>query len=167
MNAITEPPPLRAHFPLPKRGTPAGDKIAWWVAHEAAMLQLPRVLAGMGFTRHLGPLPRGGVAGFEPAYATGVTIGLGVCTREEAALRNRIAARRACRLMVREDAPKIACWVCQLTGEWRDARGGAFGEDLLTLGAYAWSISYGRAAHRIARLAGHGELPRVGDLAGR
>ena len=52
------------------------------------------------------------------------------------------------------------------TGEWRGARGGAIGEDLIGLGAYMWACSRGRAAHRISRACGHGELPHVGDLAG-
>lgn len=44
--------------------------------------------------------------------------------------------------------------VCRATGEWAVGQGGRVGNDLVSLGAYAWDVTEGKAAWRIARLCG-------------
>jgi hypothetical protein len=152
--------------PPPKLGTPEGDKPDWILVHERAMHppNLPRVIAGMDFDRITPEVPRGGCPGFEPTY---LRTGYAFLDRDTAAQMNRASMYRPCRLLLRGTPSTLSVWLDMIEGCWRDTRGGALGEDIITLGAYAWRCSFGRAAHRISRLTGHGELPRVGDLARR
>jgi hypothetical protein len=157
---------LAAIPPLPRLGTPAGDKVDWRLVHHRAMHppNLPRVIAGMDFDRITPEMPRGGVPGFEPEY---LRVGIAAADWDTAALMNRALMFIPCRMLARGTPATLSVWLDMIEGCWRDTRGGALGEDIITLGAYAWRCSFGRAAHRISRLTGHGELPRVGDLARR
>jgi hypothetical protein len=51
-------------------------------------------------------------------------------------------------------AHKVMIYLDVTTLEWRDASGGARGEDLFSLCAFMRRWSYGRAAHHVARLCG-------------
>lgn len=172
--------------------TPAKSPPDWLCLHLYALepANLPRVLAGMGFDRAHGPMPRGGVpvlarppqrhlpwrqrlAASNTVAASGLFAGrwaresvrsaqdANCRARVEVEARNALWAAMPCRLMVRESGPPRAVYVCQDTGEWADARGGARGESLVALGAYMWGLSFGRAGWRLARLCGLPAVPVV------
>jgi hypothetical protein len=132
-------------------------KPLWHTAHEAALANLPRALVGMGFDRAPGPMPRGGVLGFEPAWSRRR---LGIASRDEAAAMNRDKLRWPVRLAIR-DADRLAVYVCTVTGQWRTVAGGAAGDDLAALAAMAWQQAYARSAYRLARICGVEVIPDV------
>jgi hypothetical protein len=162
-------------------------KIDFALVHEHALAYLPRVLAGMGFSRVAGPMPRGGVAGFEPRYEaapgwrkrigatdTHSARGMGQFTaaacdaldRDDAIQRERIAARnreRNLRPAYLCASPDLAIRICTVTGAWASVSGGANGDDLVSLGSLRWNCKGGPAAFRIARLAGLDNLPVMPD----
>ncbi len=151
---------------------------------------LPRVLAGLGFNRHRGPMERGGVPGFEPTYrrhrpwrarfaASDTVAGRGLAAgawtpaaikeadaldardREVIAAANRAACRAPCRLLIRDAAPSIAVYVDATTGEWRDTTGGARGDDLPCLAAMMLGLPIDQAAEHIAGLCGLDGVPHA------
>jgi hypothetical protein len=128
-----------------------------------------RVLERMGFERYAGPMPRGGVAGFDVGYARpdrdlrekvarrygAAQAALFACHRRaEAAGFNRNLAAHAVLLLAGDSAPATAVWFDTVSGEWRDTSGGQAGQDILTLGAVMWQCRLGQAAWRCARIAG-------------
>lgn len=119
--------------------------------HALAPANLPRVLAGFGFDRIHGPMPRGGVPVLaRPPFAVLVEPWPGYHAE---------LAGWPCRLLVRDSAPRLAVYVCEVDGAWSDARGGARDESLIGLGAYAWNCRWGSAGARIARLCGLAGVP--------
>lgn len=135
----------------------------WYCLHLHALAHLPRVLAGMGFTRQVGPLPWGGT----PLYRRDRllryrTLRPGYVSpwrdrdRAEIAASNRAIMTDPVRLAL----PR-GIYVAEITGEWSDETGGARGESLIELGAMMWSCRFGQAGFRIARLCGLGEVPHA------
>jgi hypothetical protein len=147
--------------------------LLWRAAHEAALANLPRALAAMGFDRTHGPMPRGGVPGFEPVYvrhrpwarryaapAPAIAAVWDAAARAEAAKLNREKLYWPVRLCIRE-RDKLAAYVCAVTGDWRTIAGGAWGDDLAHLAAMAWGQPYTKAAFRLARISGLEVIPNA------
>ncbi len=132
--------------------------LLWPAVHEAALASLPAALAAMGFTRAIGPLPRGGVPALLPAWTR---VRVGIASRPEAAARNREKARWPVRLCIR-DADRLAVNVCTVSGEWCGAAGGARGESLIDLAAMTWGQPWAKAGFRLAREVGMGAVPHAG-----
>lgn len=132
-----------------------------WAAVTAEALREPaslaRVVAGMGFSRHLGELPRGSIAWWTPDYASGEG-----ARRHGMAALNRSMRDAAVILLAHQDRV-IA--VDSRSGEWRSADGAQAGADLPSLGALMWGCRYGQAAGRIARILGLRQIPEAEAVA--
>ena len=128
----------------------------WRAVTDEALLDpasLARVLAGMGFAKHLGTIPRGEVPFWRPDYAQGPGArrhGFGSLNRS---LRDAL-------VHVLHD-PAAQFLVCSHAGEWRTHDGSQRGDDLPSLGALRWGIRYGQAAGRIARIIGLRRIPEA------
>lgn len=137
----------------PKRGTVAGEAVAWSFADTVAtfsLANLARVLAGMGLTRRLFAVPRMG----SPLWYENRLRG--------AALRAQVGDAPV--FVMANDAGTEMAWVCSVSGDWVTMSGGARAEGITGLGAFLWNVGSGEAARRIVRLCGYRSLPRVGDL---
>lgn len=159
-----------AQTPLPRLGTPAGDAVAWSFANTCANhddASMARCWVDMGL-RRVATLSRGSLRWW-PADYHRPSVDL---RREAAAGLNRFMRDSRVHLLREAGAPgiipapdlMIAVDVDAGGGEWRTLSGGAFGEDWISLGAFCWRCSRGRAAARIAQVCGYRRLPRVGDL---
>lgn len=157
------PATRRQAAPLP------GPDLALIAEHAMRRGTVAVVLERMGFERFAGPMPRGGIAAFDDAYARpGHTARdrlrhlygdaqAALCTRGrrmEAACFNRSLAAHPVLLLARDSDPAAAIWFDTISGAWRHAAGGPAGEDIVTLGAVMWQCRIGQAAWRCARLAG-------------
>jgi hypothetical protein len=157
---------------------------------ETYALEVPnfgRALAGMGFTCCVGPFPRGCVPGFEPTYhrhrpmrarlansntiaARGLHSGAwpdaahrstDAADRERIAEANRLLKWGPCRFMIRYEPPKVAVYIDEITGEWRDTTGGARGNGLIDLAAMMKSLPYDQAGYWLACVCGLDGVPEV------
>lgn len=136
---------------------PADRKPDWPAVTYEALAEpscLMRVLAAMGFSDHLGVIPRSAVPFWPPAYARGPS-----ARRHGFAALNR--SLRDADVHVLHD-PAAQFLVCAHDGEWRTHSGAQRGDDLISLGALRWACRYGQAAARIARVIGLREIPRRG-----
>lgn len=129
-----------------------------WPAVTFEALQTPaslmRVLAAMGFTKHVATVRRGDVATwFPPTY---LAAGLKHPHRTCFAAVNR--AMRDAEVHLMRDAAGITA-VCSYQGEWRTPNGAQAGDDLASLGAVRWGCRYGQAAGRIAQIVGLRRIP--------
>jgi len=129
----------------------------------------------MGFTRHAGPMARGGIPGFEPKYqrhrswaarygnrtAPTCSPTWDAASRADAAAMNRAMCWRPCRLMIRDGAAPLSVYVDEVTGEWQDISGGAFGASLIDLASLAWALPYGKAGFRLSRAVGMEAIPNA------
>lgn len=148
---------------------PPGPDLALIAEHAMRHGTVAMVLERMGFERFAGPMPRGGIAAFDDAYARLGHIArdrvrqlhgdaqAALYTRDrwmEAASFNRSLAAHPVLLLARDSDPAMAVWFDTASGAWRHAAGGPAGEDIVTLGAVMWQCRIGQAAWRCARLAG-------------
>lgn len=155
-------------WPAPRRGTPAGDAIAWAFANALALSDtafFARAMVAMGL-RRIAVLPHGDIRWWQPEYCRA---GMH-WSRGTAADINRFLRDSRVFVMHPTDPavvppPDLLLLVNRDTGAWRTASGGAFGDDIISLGAFCWRCTTGKAAARIARACGYRNLPRVGDLA--
>jgi hypothetical protein len=137
-----------------------------------------RVLRAMGFTRFVGPMPRGGLSSFPPVYrpfipwrrrlapvdsyspeAAAAWDADDLLARERVRAINHDLNRRPCLLLVRDAPDRWAVYLDQASGEWATPSGGAYGDDITSLGAAAWNCSPGWAASRIAQVLGLKDTP--------
>jgi hypothetical protein len=132
----------------------------WGTLREHALepANLPRVLAGIGFSRQVGPIPRGGSRLFRRQDLRRPTRHI---PRETCAALNRAYMARPCRLLVRDPppGPRLIIDLDTVTGAWQDPTGGQRGEDVIDLAALALGCRYGQAAWRVARLCGLPQVP--------
>lgn len=128
-----------------------------WFAVTCEALQTPasfaRALAGMGFRRHIGTIPRGDIPFWPPAYARGP-----MARRHHMAGLNRSLRDAPVHILMTADAQFL---VCSWAGEWRRHDGAQAGDDLPSLGALMWGCKYGQAAGRIARAIGLRKIPEA------
>ena len=130
----------------------------WRVLQLYAVDHLPRVLAGMGFTRAVGPLPWGST----PLFALSDLLRGWHMGRDRAADSNRARLHSPVRLVMPPPAPDArGIYVCETRGNWSDETGGARGDTLMDLGALVWGCRFGQAGFRIARLCGLEGLPHA------
>ena len=138
----------------------------WHALHLHALDHLPRVLAGMGFSRIAGPLPWGGTPLYDRRALhryrapPGRPSPWAAQDRADLAHLNRGRMAEPVRLALAPIGPAArAIYVSEVRGDWSDETGGARGETLMDLGALGWSCRYGQAGWRIARLAGLDAIP--------
>lgn len=124
--------------------------------HALVPANLPRVLAGIGFTRQCGPFPRGGSGLYQRRDLSRPSRHF---WRSHCADLNNVYMDRPCRLLVREAEPRLVIEIDTVTGEWCDTTGGLRGESIIDLAALALGCRYGQAGYRIARLCGLWEVP--------
>lgn len=153
----------------PHGADPTAERPDWRLVHLLAQQdhELPRVLALMGFDQRARAR---GLAGLVERYWPDDARPLFPPDRAAHAMfreRDRAEAvarwmeklRAECWLMRRQD-PRTDVWLrAGWDCSWRDAAGGARGEDLISLGAYMLGISYGQAGWRLARLCGYPKVP--------
>jgi hypothetical protein len=142
--------------PLPKRGTKAGEQIAWAFPEELTKEDeghLARALAAMGLTRRLITAVRGGAPLWYEARLRGP------------ALRDDVLDWPVLLMASANDAPEqFVVWICTASGDWITASGGAKGRGFTSLGQFIWGVSEFEAARRLCRANGWKGVLRVGDL---
>ncbi len=144
------------YAPLPKRGTQAGERIAFEFAEELALHDaghLARALAAMGLTRRIMTAPRAGT----PLWYESRLRGRG--------LRGAVLEWPVLLMATPEgvvDAHQV--WLCVASGDWLTASGGARGRGVVSLGQFVWGVSEYEAARRLCRANGWKGVLRVGDL---
>lgn len=139
------------------------ERRPYWPAVTVEAIQphnLPRVLASMGFERHCGTVPRGSIAWWRPAYVAVLPDTFRAYGERGAAY---LASRRADAAALNRDMRDSPVHLLALQGriilvdewagegEWRSADGANRGENLIDLGMWRWSTSFGKAGARIAR----------------
>jgi hypothetical protein len=140
----------------------------WATVNEFALHAdaLPRVLAAMHLQAFLGTVDRGAIAWWQPAYLRplcGTPAGGDVqADLYRAGYRARLAPlnramRDAAVILMRLD-DRVIC-IDGRSGEWRSADGANRGRDLLELGVWRWSCTYGQAGYRLAKIAGLDAVP--------
>jgi hypothetical protein len=154
--------------PAPRLGTPAGDAICWDVAntrvdHDDA--SRARALVDMGLLR-VAEVARGAIRWWQPGYYRPRFTGdRDMCARLNRSMRDsRVFVMRELRPGIIPPPAAFLFVDVDGGGEWRTASGGAFGEDWISLGAFCWRTTRGKAAARMSRAVGAGRLPRVGDI---
>lgn len=142
--------------PLPKRGTKAGEQIAWAFPEELTKQDaghLARALAAMGLTRRLITAARAGTPLWYEARLRGD------------ASRDDMLDWPVLLMASAADAPELhTVWVCTASGNWITGSGGAKGLTFTSLGQYLWRVSEFEAARRLCRANGWKGVLRVGDL---
>ena len=143
----------------------APAKPDWYCLQLHALEHLPRVLAGMGFARSIGPMPWGGTPLYDRRALQRVrTLRHGYRSpwadtdRSHVGKSNRARMREPVRLMI---SPQRAIYVSEIRGDWSDETGGARGDSLMELGALMWGCRFGQAGYRIAKLAGLDGVPNA------
>lgn len=144
-------------------------QLLWMVAHEAALMDLPRALAAMGFEHVTPPFPRGGTLELRTEYhrfrrmprrvETDTTRAWDARDRERIAELNRGLHYSPCRLAWRTGG--LGVYLDTVSGDWADYRGGARGDCMITLAMLCWKLPYGRAAFRLARTCGVEAIPHA------
>lgn len=154
----------------------------WPIVTDIALQEdnLPRVLAAL-FPLYCGSIPRGSFVWWQPDYLrfrqpqrVAAADAAAMATREAWDTRDRAfigGINRNMRdapvyLLADTDQMRITV-VDGMTGEWRSVDGAQRGNDLPSLGALRWTIRYGQAAFRIARLCGLKSIPLVEVSNGR
>lgn len=144
------------YAPLPKRGTKAGEQIAWAFPEELTKQDaghLARALAAMGLTRRLMTAPRCGTPLWYEARLRGDV------------LRDDVLDWPVLLMASASEAPEQhVVWVCTASGDWITASHGAKGRGFASLGQYIWGVSEFEAARRLCRANGWKGVLRVGDL---
>lgn len=122
---------------------------------------LMRVFADMGFTKHLGTIPRGYLRWWVPDYLTAHAK-----SRHRAcyAAVNRNLRDADVHILMHDGVTTL---ICSYAGEWRVGSGAQRGNDLPSLGALRWGCKYGQAAGRIARLIGMDRIPTIQPVTSR
>ena len=142
--------------PLPKRGTKAGEQIAWAFPEELTKQDaghMARALAAMGLTRRLMTAGRGGTPLWYEARLRGP------------ALRDDVLDWPVLLMASASEVPEVhVVWICTVSGDWITASGGAKGRSFVSLGQYIWAVSEFEAARRLCRANQYRGVPRVGDL---
>jgi hypothetical protein len=164
-------------------------RLNWRMVELTAMEpgNLPRAIAGLGFTSTIGPVPRGALPEFAPRYyrfrplrtrlaaadaiasrgvpgwdylADGRAVRADWFERRRVAAINRELFTRPCRLLMRD---RLGVLFDEVTGEWRHHAGGARGDSIIDLAAMMLGIPYGKAGYRLARLCGLDGVPEMPD----
>jgi hypothetical protein len=143
--------------PLPKRGTKAGEQIAWAFPEELTVQDaghMARAMVALGLTRRLMTAPRCGTPLWYEARLPQVN-----------ALRDDKLDWPVLLMASAMEAPEQhAVWVCTVSGDWITGSHGARGRSFVSLGQYIWAVSEFEAARRLCRANGYRGVPRVGDL---
>jgi len=144
------------YAPLPKRGTKAGEQIAWSFPDELTRQDaghLACALAAMGLTRRLMTAPRGGTPLWYEARLRGD------------ALRDDVLNWPVLLMASAGEATEQrVVWVCTESGDWITTSHGAKGRGFASLGQFIWGVSEFEAARRLCRANRWKGVPRVGEL---
>jgi hypothetical protein len=145
------------YAPLPKRGTKAGEEIAWAFPEELTKQDaghMARAMVALGLTRRLMTAPRCGTPLWYEARLPQVNV-----------LRDDKLEWPVLLMASAMDAPeRHAVWICTVSGDWITGSHGARGRSFASLGQYIWAVSEFEAARRLCRANGYRGVPRVGDL---
>ncbi len=161
MSAAALAPDLASHgldtgiyAPLPRRGTKAGEQIAWAFPEELTKQDaghMARAMVALGLTRRLMTAPRCGTPLWYEARLN--------------ALRDDKLEWPVLLMASAMEAPEQhVVWVCTVSGDWITGSHGARGRSFVSLGQYIWAVSEFEAARRLCRANGYRGVPRVGDL---
>ncbi len=143
--------------PLPRRGTKAGEQIAWAFPEELTKEDaghMARAMVAMGLTRRLMTAPRCGTPLWYESRMPQVHN-----PRPEMLDWPVLLMASAM-----EATEQHVVWVCTVSGDWITGSHGARGRSFVSLGQYIWAVSEFEAARRLCRANGYRGVPRVGDL---